>query len=148
MDGDGLPEAGEVPAWHAPLRGLTRRTTAAWRDRGWSWTTGGCFAFAEAFKAAFGGDEFGICSRDAAEGDYPVEHAVVRVGDDFFDYSGRLDIEAEMAALTARTGREMFLKRRDDDGVFWFEDDFLDDKDMARLHDVLAACAPSRAPSP
>jgi hypothetical protein len=77
-----------------------------------------------------------------------VEHAVVQVGDDFFDYNGRLDIEAEMAALTAKTGRGMFLKRRDDDGVFWFEDDFLDDKDMARLHDVLAACAPSRAPSP
>lgn len=53
-----------------------------------------------------------------------------------------------MAALSARTGREMFLKRRDDDGVYWFEDDFLHDEDTERLRDVLVACAPGRALSP
>ncbi len=71
----------------------------------------------------------------------------MKVGEDLLDYNGRIDIEAGMAALSARTGREMFPKRREDDGVFWFEDDFLDDKDTRRLHDALAACAPSRGPS-
>jgi len=149
-----LPDMGEPPAWHDSLADLTRNLTKAWESQQWTWTTGGCFAFAEVFAETYGGEEFGICSFEADEqneehgGDYPVEHAVVKVGDAFYDYRGRLDIDAEMAAYTASTGRRMFLKPKTDPAVFWFEDDFLDDDDFEALRRGLASCVPSRSAAP
>src|SRR4051812_15744608 len=111
----GLPEQGEAPAWLGALADLTEKLVREWKNQDWTWTTGGCFAFAEVFAGTFGGEEYGICSFEADEqdevhgGDYPVEHAVVKVGDAFYDYKGRLDIDAETAALEASTGRRMFL---------------------------------------
>ena len=147
VDGVGLPGPGEVPAWHAPLSDLTGELTETWAHRHWSWTTGGCFAFSSAFLAAFGGEEYGLCSQDP-EGDFPVEHAVVRLGDAYYDYNGLLDVEAEMDALARRTGRALTLKPRGEEGVFWFEDDFMDDEEMERLHATLAECVPAGSPKP
>jgi len=145
-----LPEFGETPTWHNALAGLTKNLTKAWKNQGWTWTAGGCFAFAEVFAETFDGEEYGICSFEPDEqdevngGDYPVEHAVVKVGDAYYDYKGRLDIVAEMAALEASTGRRMFLKAKTDPAVFWFEDDFLDDADFEELRRGLSACVPGQ----
>lgn len=143
----GLPEQGEVPAWHGALEELTANLVREWKNQEWTWTSGGCFAFAEVFAGTFGGEEYGICSFEDDEhgGDYPVEHAVVKLGDAFYDYKGRLNIEAEMTALSELTGRKMYLKPRSDPKVFWFEDDFLDDDDFDVLRRALAACVPEKS---
>lgn len=133
-----LPGPGDMPPWAAPLEDLTDRLKENW-GADWGWTRGGCFAFAETFVETFGGELWGVCSQEGSEGDidFPVEHAIVRVGDAFYDYTGRLDVDAYRADLERRTGRLTFVKRKDDPQVFWFEDEYLDDDDMDSLKEAL-----------
>lgn len=133
-----LPNPGETPYWVAGLASLTKqlqRTGGFWK----SWTQGGCFAFAEALHEVFGGELWGVCSRDGGDDDYdyPVEHAMLKVGDRFYDYTGVVDVPAYMERLAQERKREMFLKPASDPEVFWFEDEFMDDEQMATLRRVL-----------
>lgn len=137
LDPSLLPERGEFPPWADELESLTRDLMEEWGE-GWGWTTGGCFAFAQVFVETFGGEPWGYCVRDEQEGDvdWPVHHAVVRVGDAFYDYTGRFDPKAYGASIGEERTCEMLPKGAD--GVFWFEDDFLDDDHYQRLRDALA----------
>jgi hypothetical protein len=136
-----LPPVGQTPFWIKPLTPLTKKLV----DGGdWSWTNGGCFAFAEAFHEVFGGEPWGICSEFEEEGDfdYPVEHAMVKVGNQFFDFNGVVDFEEYAQRLAASTGRKIRLKAASEAGVFWFEDEYLDDEDMVFLRKVLSGQTP------
>jgi hypothetical protein len=104
----------------------------------WSWTEGGCFAFASAFQAAFGGELFGVC-RVISEDDLPVDHALVELDGVLYDFDGPFD--------TASIRDDQVIRRHDDDYVCWFEDDFFDDEGWAEIHAVLADCATSLAPA-
>lgn len=143
-----MPDAGAIPPWAAALEPLTERLKDECGDN-WGWTQGGCFAFAEAFVETYGGEFWAVCSRCVEDGetDFPVEHAIVRVGDAFYDYSGRLDLDAYCSLLHANTGREILVKARTDDGVFWFEDEFLDEDAMDTLKATLAEVRDDREPS-
>ena len=133
-----LPKrVGEVPFWRTPLREMSQRLELN------EWQQGGCFAFAEALAKVYHGGLWGFCtfhpdddplenSPTDYKGDYPVEHAVAKIGASFYDFTGMLDVKHIL-----RQHPTYRLKSRDDDFVFWFEDEFLDDRDWAKLLAVL-----------
>lgn len=106
----------------------------------WSWTSGGCFAFAETYAEFFGAELWGVCRHDEAAGDFPVDHALVRVqmaqGQEavYIDATGIVDV------TKLEIGQQLLTK--DDEGVFWFEDDFLDDDHLRQLRDILSQAGP------
>lgn len=108
-------------------------------QEGWSWTTGGCFAFAEAFQAAFGGELYGVCTKeswddgDGEEFDYPVGHAIVLFRGKFYDYDGEFD------PATIKSHQAVMAKS--DDHVSWFVDEFFDDGQMRTLAEIMRQCA-------
>lgn len=105
----------------------------------WTWTAGGCFAFAEAFQAAFGGDFHGVCRVCTDDGftDYPVDHALVMLDGILYDHDGPYDI--------GRLQPDQVIRHRDDDYVCWFEDDFFDDDQFEEIHSILRECAAAYA---
>lgn len=121
--------------WKKALEPLTKQLYREYRDREWTWTTGGCFAFAEAFQAAYGGELYGVCSQEGSgdDMDFPVEHAIIKLGGKFYDYNGIFDIGSVKPPY--------MIKSRDDDYVFWFEDDFLNDKQWKKLFDTMKLIA-------
>lgn len=122
-----LPKVGETPFWIRPLRALTKQNNLG------TWNKGGCFAFADTLAEVYHGERWGVCSMDAEDGDFPVEHAMVKIGGVFYDFRG-----AWTDPLTSiKSKRKLFLKPASDPLVFWFEDEFLDDDDFATLEHVL-----------
>lgn len=99
----------------------------------WTWTTGGCFAFAEAFHAAFGGEFYGLCRVEEGVEDFAVDHALVMLDDVLYDHDGPFD--------TSKIRTDQVIKHRDEDYVFWFEDDFFHDEGWEAIHIVLRECA-------
>jgi hypothetical protein len=122
--------------WKAALAELTTEMS---RREDWTWTHGGCFAFASAFQAAFGGELFGVCRRQTwndghgEESDYPVDHALVSYNGKLYDFDGVFDPSA--------IGEDQVIKAKSDPDVSWFEDDFFDDEGWKRLHEIMARCA-------
>lgn len=137
-----LPAPGQTPYWVAPLAPYTAELRRGW-GREWTWVTGGCFAFAEALHDVFGGELWGVCSHvDADDGlgdDYPVEHAMVKIGGKFYDFNGVVDAEAYMAALSKeKPYATMSVRPKTDPEIFWFEDEYIDDEGMDLLRRVLS----------
>lgn len=128
--------APDPDVWQSALAGLTAEMTG-WEK--WSWTTGGCFAFADAFQRAFGGELYGVCRPeqhgpdDDPEVDYPVDHAIVLLGGKFYDYEGEFD--------PSGIKPNQVIKSKADDFVCWFVDDFFDDRQMRLLRRVMRECA-------
>lgn len=142
--GEGLPAPNVKPFWITSLMPLTADLKRTW-GRDWSWVSGGCFAFAEVFQSVFGGELYGICTEvtESGETDYPVEHALVKLNGAFYDFNGVADIDAQISEIKQwklKQGVDLpvSLKSRDDDYVFWFEDEYLDDEEMKFLKSVLA----------
>lgn len=130
---------GETPFWVKPMAPMTKKLGLG------QWNEGGCFAFAEVLAKSFGGKLWGICSRQTDEDgatDFPVEHAIVKIAGRFYDYRGLLDVELEMRTMEAKNGRKLFLKPASNPSVFWFEDEFLDDDDFAKLANILSGKTP------
>lgn len=126
--------------WRRPLDALGLELQKAHGDD-WAWTRGGCFAFAEHFQTRYGGDLWCVCRLDAASGDFPAEHALVKLGESFYDADGVFDVTRLPDGST--------LKPKSDDLVFWFDDEFLSDEQWDRLGKILSACeAPVASGSP
>jgi hypothetical protein len=122
--------------WKGPLMRIASQIRRV--HRGWTWTKGGCFAFAEAFHKAFGGELYGVCRHDLRGKDWPVDHAVVRLGGKFWDFDG----SHTARALLKRYGiRGSAIKSEADEDVHWFTDDFLNDSQWSELQSVMAAAA-------
>lgn len=141
-----LPAPNQSPWWVAPLAPFTAEQRRDW-GRDWSWVTGGCFAFAEALHDVFGGELWGICSHiDADDGlgdDYPVEHALVKINGQFYDFNGVVDVDSYMARLGKGKKRQglpvtLSVRPQTDPDVFWFEDEYVDDEGMDLLRKVLS----------
>lgn len=107
----------------------------------WTWTKGGCFAFAEAFQKAFGGVLYGVCEYDPDGKDWPVNHAVVRLHDHFFDFEGPHDEAELLRQYKSKRKTKNAVLPNNNENVFWFEDDFLNDEQWTKLHEILLACA-------
>lgn len=121
--------------WKNRLRPLEVEQQQGYYDTDWTWTTGGCFAFAEAFQEAFGGEFYGVCrvSEEDDDPDLPVDHALVLHDGIFYDHDGSFD--------PLKILDNQVIRHRDDDYVFWFEDDFFDDDQFEVLKAVLRDCA-------
>jgi hypothetical protein len=104
-------------------------------NEAWSWTSGGCFAFASAFQAAFGGEFYGVCRiwEEDGEIDFPVDHALVLLDGVYYDHSGAFDVTKLLPSQV--------VKHRDDDLVCWFEDDFFDERQLQEINAVLLDCS-------
>ena len=124
---EGIKTTLDPKIWQQKLAPLTKKMMSEWKDSNWSWTTGGCFAFAEAFQKAFGGQLYGVCRiyTENGETDYPVDHALVKLNGQFYDYNGIYNRKT--------VKKNQVIKAASEDGVGWFEDDFLDDKQMSFL---------------
>lgn len=110
-----LPNAGETPFWVKPMKKMTKELGLG------QWNKGRCFAFAEVLANAFHGKLWGLCSADQDDDgntDFPVEHAIVKIGGKFYDYRGLLNIDAEIQNMEATIGRKLYLKPASEDGVF------------------------------
>lgn len=132
-----LPPLGDKPYWTEALAVIEREVQVEFDD--WTWTAGGCFAFAEAFQACFGGVLYGICAYDEQSGDYPVHHAVIELQGVYYDARGTIDLAAVIRECETSTGQECELKPKTDDDVFWFDDEYLDDSQMQALSAALQA---------
>lgn len=121
-----LPKVGETPFWVLPLKNLTNQ------NRLGNWSAGGCFAFADTLSAVYKGQRWGVCSLDE-EGEYPVEHAMARIGGVFYDFRGAWSDPLK----SIKSKRKLYIKPASDPSVFWFDDEFLDDDDFALLKHVL-----------
>lgn len=122
-------------AWQSALSDLTQQLVEANADLvEWSWTNGGCFAFAAAFSKVFGGELYGVCKPETTEGytDYPVGHALVKLNGVFYDYNGVFD--------TAAVAAPEVIKAKSDDDVAWFDDYFLDEQQTKKLRQILKSC--------
>lgn len=117
----------QVKAWQKVLQPLTKELQ---RQNGtsWTWVSGGCFAFAEQFAKVFGGKRRGIAKMDKSSGDYPVDHAVVELSGVLYDFNGR---------YTKPLKKGETVVDKDAEGTYWFEDEFLDDKQMKALKSAL-----------
>lgn len=124
--------------WRDQLRQIEIDQQDGYHGTDWTWTTGGCFAFAEAFQEAFGGEYYGVCRVMDDDGvpDLPVDHALVLLDGVYYDHNGPFD--------PARIANNQVIRHRDDDYVCWFEDDFLDDEQFDTLKAVLVSCAGDR----
>lgn len=80
-------------------------------------------------QKSFGGELYGVATLDTESLDYPVDHAILKLGDQYYDFEGPFDVTA--------IGEKEVLLSRDDDRAFWFDDEFLDDSQMERLQAVL-----------
>ena len=132
-----LPGPGEKPWWVPALAKLTRELSGD----GWTWTTGGCFAFAEQLQKAYGGKLWGVARLDPDFDEWDTEHAVVAINGVYYDFGGVFDPVSYMAKLARNDKkhgngpyrREMRPKNK----AGWFEDEFLDDRQMRDLLIVL-----------
>lgn len=85
-------------------------------------TQGGCFAVAAAIRRVFGGALWAVAVREN-EGedwgglDWAVDHALVRIGDNFYDGSGRADTAAYLQSGTAKRPKK--LMRKGAPGLWW-----------------------------
>lgn len=124
----------DATLWRARLAPYEAELQESYGTR-WTWVTGGCFAFAEAFQKAFGGEFYGVCRISEEDGvpDLAVDHALVMLDGVLYDHEGPYDL----AAIKS----DQVLKHRDDDYVCWFEDDFFDDEGWEGIHAVLSECA-------
>lgn len=132
-----LPEMGVRPYWADRLDSLAERVREQCEEPDWSWTEGGCFAFAEALATAHKGELWGFCAYDTHGDDYPVHHAVVKVSDRFYDCTGMIDPAACAAEISAKVGEVVELRCRDDEQVYWFTDDFLTPAESKELSAAL-----------
>jgi len=133
-----LPAPGERPYWVDQLDLMIEQIRLDCSDLDWSWTQGGCYAFADALSKAHNGELWGFCAFDDFSGDFPVHHAVVKIGGQFFDYSGVLDVQQYAKDLENETGDVIELRSKDDELVYWFTDDCLSDQQMKRLNDAFS----------
>ena len=133
------PTPEQIAAWQEALAPLQDKLRAEHGDF-WTWTTGGCFAFAEAFQRAFGGELWGDCRYDTQGKDWPVDHAVVKIGDAFYDHDGLFE-----PPKGSRTRR---MLPESDDRIAWFRDEFLSEADMKLLKKTLSDVRASAAPAP
>ena len=135
-----LPAPGQKPWWVSVLAPMTAEL-GTWGN--WSWTTGGCFAFADRLQKAYGGQLWCVARYDPEGDDWGAEHAVVRIGGVFYDFNGVFDPETYMAMLAKanrKKGKDPYhreMKRKGSPGLMWFEDEFLDDKQWKQLLIVL-----------
>ena len=121
-----LPKIGETPFWVRPLAAMTRQNGLG------NWSAGGCFAFADTLSAVYRGQRWGVCSLDD-EGEYPVEHAMAKIGGVFYDFRGAWSDPL----VSIKSKRKLYLRPASDPLVFWFEDESLGDDDFAVLEHVL-----------
>jgi hypothetical protein len=112
-----------VAKWQQELRSLTADLKKS-HGKTWSWTSGGCFAFADAFVKTFGGKKKGVASHDVQSGDFPVEHAFVELNGVKYDYSG---------VFEPKLKKNQKIVTEEDPEAFWFEDDFLSDAQLKHL---------------
>jgi hypothetical protein len=96
----------------------------------WNWHRGGCYGVANALTLALGSKatKMGICVYDKGDWDLPwaVEHAIIKVGKDYYDWRGKLSI--------TRIKKEYFrgkakhdIKPHNAKGVWYAEDYYLSD---------------------
>jgi hypothetical protein len=144
-----LPGVGERPWWVNLLAPLTTELETEWSDHDWTWTAGGCFAFAENLKKAYGGQLWALsrlCDYGDGQKDWGADHAVVFVNGHYYDFNGVFDpvsFKAMLDADDAKRGegpfeRKMLPKHQ----AGWFEDEFLDDEQWAGLLRVLRTGKP------
>lgn len=133
-------------SWQSALSDLTQQLVKANADLvEWSWTNGGCFAFAAAFSKVFGGELFGVCRPETTDGytDYPVGHAIVKLNGTFYDYNGAFNVASVVTPDV--------IKAKTDEDVAWFDDYFLDEQQTKKLHHILKRCRtqkPTKGTSP
>lgn len=132
-----LPALGEKPWWVSALAPMTRQLSGG----GWSWISGGCFAFADRLQKAYGGQLWGVARYDPEFDAFDTEHAVVLVKGGYYDFNGVFDPAAyitKLARKDKRAGngpyrREMRPKRE----AGWFDDEYLNDDQWRDLLLVL-----------
>jgi hypothetical protein len=136
-----LPSAGETPWWIATLAPLTKMMKKKHSYYGWTWVTGGCFAFVEAAHEAYGGEKWGVCSYAVEDECWDVEHAVLKVAGVYYDYNGVFDPAAYIVKLRRKYPRlkksQIEMLPENGDGVCWMQDDFFDDEGLDTLHRIL-----------
>ena len=134
-----LPVSGQKPWW---VDVLAPMTAELWSD-GWSWTEGGCFAFADRMQKAYGGQQWCVARFDPEEKDWAAEHAVVKIGGVYYEFHGVFDPQTYVAMLTRKDKKaskgpyQREMKRKGSPGLFWFEDENLDDTQWKQLLMVL-----------
>lgn len=130
-----MPEPLTADLWRDLLRPFEKEQQKGYFGKSWTWTSGGCFAFASAFQAAFGGEFYGVCrvSPDDCEPELPVDHALVFYEGQLYDHEGVFDVSSLKP--------NQVLKERGDHYVFWFEDEFFGDEDWAAIHAIMRECA-------
>lgn len=119
-----LPGVGETPFWIEPLKEMTVRLDLK------QWNKGGCFAFANALSRVYRLPLYGVCSQDE-DGGFPVEHAMVKYYDLFYDFRGAWEDPLQ----SIKSQRKLYIKPKRE--TFWFEDEFLDDADFKLLKRIL-----------
>lgn len=134
-----LPQPGETPFWVEALAPISKELV---RDD-WTWTRGGCWAFAAALKAAIGGTLCGICEQDE-DGFWATNHALVKKNGRYYDYTGVVDPEKACAELARERGTPQRLMCTRHNGFEVYDDEFLDDEQWDFLHKVLRRLKPSR----
>lgn len=133
------PPFSDPPYWTPALAEIASEITLEVPD--WTWTSGGCFVFAEAFHEAFGGRLCCVCTYDSDSEDYPAGHAMVELNGVFYDARGQVDVATCISEVEATMGTSAEVRYKDDPDVFWFQDDFLNDKQMRALKNSLCPAA-------
>lgn len=144
-----LPTPGQTPWWVSVLTPMTKKLNT-WLDGSWSWTAGGCSAFADRLQKAYGGQQWCVARYDPDGPDWAADHAVVRIGGAFYDFSGVFNPDNYIAALAkqeqtkGKTPHRRAMKRKGSPGLYWFDDQYLDDTQWKQL---LIALKTGRLPS-
>ena len=137
-----LPVLGERPWWIEPLASLTKELS----NENWSWLEGGCFAFADRLRKAYGGQLWAMARYDEDFDEWNADHAVVKINGQYYDYNGVFDPETYAVHLAKLDKfrnqgpyrREMMPKSK----INWFEDEWLDQQQWDGLLRVLKTGLP------
>lgn len=127
--------------WKGPLSGLTKKLS---KEPDWTWVSGGCFAFSQALFLVTGCPEYGIIeissTKDGVENPGGVHHSMVKIGDGYYDYEGKVDVNKWMRGIKrSRLPHpvKLIVGSREDYDDYWFNDDWLSPSEQKILVSVL-----------
>jgi len=118
---------------------IERRVQRYENDPDWSWTSGGCFAFAEALVKAIIGAELWAVGQFQGY-DWATQHAFVCVDAKFYDADGLTDREALLKKYGWSTSRAKLgrVKHWADEKPLWYPDqEFVTPREINRIARVV-----------
>ena len=114
-----------------PLKRIVRSVRSHENDRSWYWTSGGCFAFAEALVKVLGGELYVVAQ--LCDDDWSAQHAIMKYRGQYYDATGLVTEKHLIATYgwTTSAVRIGSVNNWDSELPLWYPDqEFVTDEEI------------------